>query len=115
MKSVTKARKTAAKATMNASKRSAPRRVLALNSSKQIDSEWYYSLADMEQVVAAVLAELDSDPGAAITLDNNEVGVILNVTSTDGDEFTVDVELDTEGDEVPEAAEDNAEDESEAE
>lgn len=112
MKSVTRARKTAAKAAMNASKKSAQRKVLTLNSSRQVDSEWYYSLSDMEQVVAAVLAELDTDPGAAITLDNNEAGVVLNVTSTDGDEFTVDVELDTEGDEVPEAAEDNAEDDA---
>lgn len=105
MKSVTSARKTAAKQTLAASKTNKPtRRVLGLNASKKIDAEWYYNLSDVETVVAAVLAELDSDPGAGISLDSSETGIVLNVTTSEGDEYTVDVELTSEGDEAPEAA-----------
>lgn len=73
------------------------RRVLGLNSSKQVDGTWYYDLNDMETVVAAVLSELDNDPGAGITLEASDDGIVLNVTSTEGEEFTVEVDLDSEG------------------
>lgn len=103
MKPISNKRKVAAKKTLAASKKSgAQRRVLGLNSSKQVDAEWYYNLADVETVIAAVLAELDTDPGAGITLEAADGGITLNVTSTEGEEYTVDVELTAEGDEVTE-------------
>lgn len=107
MKSVTRQRKVAARQTLDASKKAdkPAKKVLGLNASRQIDAEWYYNLSDVETVVAAVLSELDSDPGAGITLDASETGIVLNVMSSEGEEFTVDVDLETEGDEEPEAAE----------
>lgn len=77
------------------------RRVLGLNSSKQVEGTWYYDLNDMETVVAAVLSELDNDPGAGITLEAGDNGIVLNVTSTEGEEFTVDVDLESEGEGEP--------------
>lgn len=106
MKAVTSKRKQMAAQKLSASKTTrTPRRVLGLNSSKQVDSEWYYSLTDVETVVAAVLEQLDEDPGAGITLEPGENGIVLNVISSEGEEFTVDVDIETEGDETPEAAE----------
>ena len=72
-----------------------------LNAAKQVEGEWFYSLGDVETVVAAVLEELDKDNGAAITLEAGETGIILNVTSSEGEEFTVPVDLGIEGDEAP--------------
>lgn len=112
MKSISKQRKVAAKRTLAASKKTATRRVLGLNSAKQVDSEWYYSLSDIETVIAAVLAELDTDPNAGITLDTSDTGIVLNVVSGEGEEYTVDVDLVTEGDETPEG-EESTEDEEE--
>lgn len=91
------------------------RKVLGLNASKQIDTQWYYSLDDVESIVAAVLAELDEDPGAGIILGSSETGVVLNVTSTEGDEYSVDVDLTNEGDEGDEAAEPSTEPSTEPE
>lgn len=106
MKPITPKRKQAAKQNLMASKASKRKpKVLGLNSSRQVDAEWYYSLGDIETVTAAILAELDTDPGAGITLESSEGGIILNVVSSEGDEYTVEVELITEGDEAPEAAE----------
>ena len=107
MKNVSKKRKNAARTKMNSSRKAAMRgrKVLGLNSSKQVDGEWYYSLADVEEVVASVLDQLDSDPGAGITLEPSETGIVLNVVPSDGDEFQVEVELGAEGDETPEAGE----------
>lgn len=109
MQSVNNRRKRVAKQKLSAStskkSRTSRKRVLGFNSSKQIDAEWYYSLAEVETVVAAVLAELDTDPGAGITLAQSETGITLNVVSTEGDEYAVDVELTPEGDEIPGAAE----------
>lgn len=107
MKNVSKNRKQSAKTKMNASKQAAAkgRKVLGLNSSKQVEGEWYYSLSDMEEVVASVLEQLDEDPGAGITLEPSETGVLLNIVPSDGDEFQVEVELNAEGDETPEAEE----------
>lgn len=73
-----------------------------LNAAKQVEGEWFYSLGDVETVVAAVLEELDKDNGAAITLEASETGIMLNVTSSEGEEFTVPVDLGIEGDEAPE-------------
>lgn len=103
MQNVSTKRKVAAKQTLAASKAIATpkRKVLGLNASKQVDGEWFYSLSDVENVVAAVLSEIDTDPGAGITLAANDTGVTLNVVSSEGDEFTVDVELTAEGDETP--------------
>lgn len=104
MKSVTSSRKKAAK--LNASKKNPNRKVLGLNSAKKEDAEWYYNLTDVETVVAAVLAELDNDPGAGITLEASDTGITLNVMPSEGDEeYTVDVDLVSEGDEAPETAE----------
>lgn len=72
------------------------------NAAKQVEGEWFYSLSDVETVVAAVLEELDKDNGAAITLEASETGIMLNVTSSEGEEFTVPVDLGIEGDEAPE-------------
>lgn len=110
MKSVKKNRKIQA---LKASKNANGRKVLGLNSAKQVDSEWYYNLSDMETVVAAVLAELDNDPGAGITLDSTEAGIVLNVVGSEGDEYTVDVELVSE--EEGEVSEEETEVEEEAE
>lgn len=110
MKSVTKTRKQAAKQKLAASK--STRRVLGLNSAKKVDAEWYYSLADIETVVASILSELDSDPGAGITLESSDTGIVLNVVSSEGDEYTVDVDLGTEGDEAAEDVEDVEEEET---
>lgn len=89
-----------------------------LNSAKQVEGEWFYSLTDVEDVVAAVLAELDKDNGAAITLSATETGISLEVTSSEGEEFSVPVDLGIEGDETPMddmPAEESAEDESSGE
>lgn len=106
MKQVSNKRKMAAKKALNASKaaKKTARKVLGLNSSKQIESEWYYSIADIETVVASILAELDTDPGAGITLESSDTGITLNVISSEGEEYTVDVELTAEGDEASDAA-----------
>lgn len=107
MRNVSKKRKTDAKKKMNASKKpmSTKRRVLGLNSAKQEAGEWFYTLGDVETVVAGVLAELDKDPGAGITLEASDKGIVLNVTPSDGDEFTTEIELLVEGDETPEGEE----------
>lgn len=88
---------------LNSSKKTKGKRVLGLNSAKQEAGEWFYTLTDMESVVAAVLDELDQDPGATITLEASETGIQLNVTTSDGEEVAVDVDLDIEGDETPDA------------
>lgn len=113
MKTVSKKRKRAATQALSASKKQkAPRRVLGLNSSKQVDSEWYYSLADVETVIAAVLSELDNDPDAGITLEAGDNGIVLNVISGEGEEYTVDVDIESEGDEeAPDAAEGDVDEE----
>ena len=104
MRNISKKRKSAAKTKMNASKKPASnRRVLKMNSAKNEGGEWFYSLSDVESVVAGVLAELDSDPGAGITLEPSETGITLNVTPTDGDEYQVEVDLTVEGDEAGES------------
>lgn len=104
MKNVSKQRKAAAKkAKLNSSKaavKTPARRVLGLNSAKQDNGEWFYSLSDVESVVAGVLAELDSDPGAGITLEASDTGITLNVTPSEGDEYQVEVDLGVEGDEA---------------
>jgi len=98
MKSTAKKSPVAKKAVkMNSSKKKNNRRVLGLNSAKQVEGTWYYDINDMETVVAAVLNEIDSDPGAAITLEPSDTGIILNVTSSEGEEFTTEVELISEG------------------
>ena len=103
MRTVNKNQKLAAKqAATRAKSGTKSKKVLGLNASKQIDAQWYYSLDDVESIVAAVLAELDGDPGAGITLESSETGVVLNVTSTEGDEYSVDVDLTNEGDEAAE-------------
>lgn len=67
-----------------------------LNSSKTIDEVTYYSLADVESVVAAVLSEVSSDPTVGITLEAADTGVILNCVAENGDEYAVDVDLESE-------------------
>jgi hypothetical protein len=103
MKPVSTRRKQASKQSLSASRTPGKktRKVLGLNASKQIDGEWFYSLGDIETVVAAVLSEIDSDTGAGITLAASETGITLNVVSSDGDEFEVEVPLDSEGEGTP--------------
>ena len=67
-----------------------------LNSSKTVDEVTYYSLADVESVVAAVLSEVSSDPTVGITLGAADTGVTLNCVTEAGDEYTVDVDLESE-------------------
>lgn len=67
-----------------------------LNSSKTIDEITYYSLADVESIVAAVLSEVSSDPTVGITLEAADTGVILNCVAENGDEYAVDVDLESE-------------------
>jgi hypothetical protein len=78
-----------------------------LNSSKTIDEVTYYSLADVESVVAAVLSEVSSDPTVGITLEAADTGVILNCVTENGDEYAVDIDLESEdasvADEEPES------------
>lgn len=77
-----------------------------LNSSKTIDEVTYYSLADVESVVAAVLSEVSSDPTVGITLESADTGITLNCVTENGDEYAVDVDLDSEdaavaGEDIP--------------
>lgn len=67
-----------------------------LNSSKTVDEVTYYSLADMESVIAAVLNQVSEDPSVGITLEAGDNGVILNCINDAGDEFTIDVDLESE-------------------
>ena len=67
-----------------------------LNSSKEIEGTVYYSLEDMEVVIQAILAELSSDPTIGVTLSPSDTGVVLNCVPESGDEYTVDVDLNTE-------------------
>lgn len=67
-----------------------------LNSSKEVEGVVYYSLEDMEVVVQAILAELSSDPSIGVTLEPSETGITLNCVPQDGDEYAVDVDLNSE-------------------
>lgn len=67
-----------------------------LNSSKEMDGTVYYSLEDVEIIVQAVLVELSSDPTVGVTIEPSETGVVLNCAPESGDEYTVDVDLNTE-------------------
>lgn len=67
-----------------------------LNSSKEIEGTVYYSLEDMEVVIQAILAELSSDPTIGVTLSPSDTGVVLNCVPESDDEYTVDVDLNTE-------------------
>lgn len=91
------------KKSMNSAKRPPQRRSLSFNSAKKIDAEWFYTLTDMETVVQAVLNELDKDEGASIVLEGTDTGVALMVTSSEGEETSVPVDLSIEGDELAEA------------
>lgn len=79
-----------------------------LNSSKEVEGTVYYSLEDVEIIVQAVLAELSSDPNIGITLAPSETGVTLNCVPESGDEYAVDVDLNTETLEDEEAPADPA-------
>lgn len=74
-----------------------------LNSSKEIEGTVYYSLEDVEIITQAVLVELSSDPSVGVTITPSETGVVLNCIPESGDEYTVDVDLNTEtlADEAP--------------
>lgn len=67
-----------------------------LNSSKEVEGTMYYSIEDMEVVIQAVLAELSSDPTIGVSLAPSETGIVLNCVPESGDEYTVDVDLNTE-------------------
>lgn len=67
-----------------------------LNSSKEIEGTVYYSIEDVETIVQAMLAELSSDPNTSITLEPSDTGVILNCTPETGEDYTVEVDLNTE-------------------
>lgn len=67
-----------------------------LNSSKEIEGTVYYSIEDMEVVIQAVLAELSSDPTIGVSLTPSDTGIVLNCVPESGDEYTVDVDLNTE-------------------
>lgn len=67
-----------------------------LNSSKEVEGTVYYSIEDMEVVIQAVLAELSSDPTIGVSLTPSDTGIVLNCVPESGDEYTVDVDLNTE-------------------
>lgn len=67
-----------------------------LNSSKEFEGTVYYSLEDVEVIAQAILAELSSDPTVGVTITPSETGVVLNCVPESGDEYTVDVDLNTE-------------------
>lgn len=67
-----------------------------LNSSKEVEGTVYYSIEDMEVVIQAVLAELSSDPTIGVSLAPSDTGIVLNCVPESGDEYTVDVDLNTE-------------------
>lgn len=77
----------------------------SLDSSKRVDEVVYYSLADVETVIQAVLSEMASDPTVGVTLSESENGVTLNCVNESGDEYEVEVELENEdGDVLDEGA-----------
>ena len=67
-----------------------------LNSSKEVEGTVYYSLEDVEVITQAILAELSSDPSIGVTITPSDTGVVLNCVPENGDEYTVDVDLNTE-------------------
>lgn len=67
-----------------------------LNSSKEVEGTVYYSLEDVEIITQAILAELSSDPSIGVTITPSDTGVVLNCVPESGDEYTVDVDLNTE-------------------
>lgn len=67
-----------------------------LNSSKEVEGTVYYSIEDIETIVQAMLAEMSSDPNLSITLEPSDTGVILNCTPESGEDYTVEVDLNTE-------------------
>lgn len=67
-----------------------------LNSSKEFEGTVYYSLEDVEIITQAILAELSSDPSIGVTITPSDTGVVLNCVPENGDEYTVDVDLNTE-------------------
>ena len=67
-----------------------------LNSSKEVEGTVYYSIEDIETIFQAMLAEMSSDPNLSITLEPSDTGVILNCTPESGEDYTVEVDLNTE-------------------
>lgn len=67
-----------------------------LNSSKEFEGTVYYSLEDVEVITQAILAELSSDPTIGVTITPSDTGVVLNCVPENGEEYTVDVDLNTE-------------------
>jgi len=67
-----------------------------LNSSKTVDEVTYYSLADVEAIAASILSEVSADPTVGITIEASDTGVVLNCITENGDEYTVDVDLESE-------------------
>lgn len=92
------AKKSLLKLNLNSSKSSEQN----LNSSKTIDEITYYSLEDVETIIEAVLNEMAQDPSIGVELEATEAGVKLNCITEDGNNYEVDVELDTEDDAVEE-------------
>lgn len=68
----------------------------SLNSSKEVEGVVYYSLEDVEVIAQQILAELSTDPTVGITITPSETGVVLNCTPESGEEYTVEVDLNTE-------------------
>lgn len=97
------AKKSLLKLNLNSSKKEEQN----LNSSKTIDEITYYSLEDVETIIEAVLNEMAQDPSIGIELEATEAGVKLNCITEDGNDYEVDVELDTEDDAVEEEVADD--------
>lgn len=94
------AKKSLLKLNLNSSKQN-------LNSSKTIDEITYYSLEDVETIIEAVLNEMAQDPSIGVELEATEAGVKLNCITEDGNNYEVDVELDTEDDAIEDEAADD--------
>lgn len=97
------AKKSLLKLNLNSSKSSEQN----LNSSKTIDEITYYSLEDVETIIEAVLNEMAQDPSIGVELEATETGVKLNCITEDGNNYEVDVELDTEDDAIEEEVADD--------
>ena len=67
-----------------------------LNSSKEMDGVVYYSIEDVETIVQSILAEMSTDPSISVSIEPSDTGVNLNCVPEAGEEYTVEVDLNTE-------------------
>ena len=81
---------------LNSSKKTEETGETNLNSSKEMDGVVYYSIEDVETIVQSILAEMSTDPSISVSIEPSDTGVILNCVPEAGEEYTVEVDLNTE-------------------